>query len=158
MLGVQEIAAAASRPEVNSFATTRTFPSSVLSISSYVDELMDFLCRFRETDGSEADIEVALREALLNAITHGNGGDPRKLVGVACRVTLEGEVWVTVRDQGEGFDLDAVADPTPPQNLFFSRGRGIYLMQVMMDEVWFDERGTVVHMCKKPARKVFTAV
>src|SRR3954447_18836716 len=108
MFDVQSIPITTATEDSLSFVSSRSFPSSVLSISSYVDELLGFLSQFRESDGSETDIEVALREALLNAIIHGNGGDPRKLVGVLCRGTPEGEVLITVRDQREGFDLDSV--------------------------------------------------
>jgi len=152
MLELQTTTASTSTDHCFSFFSSQSFPSSALSICSYVDELMRLISRFREADGSESDIEVALREAILNAIIHGNGGDPRKLVGVVCRGTPEGEIWITVRDQGQGFDLETVADPTAPQALRLFNGRGLYLMQVMMDEVWFDECGTVVHMCKRPAK------
>jgi serine/threonine-protein kinase RsbW len=100
-------------------------------------------------DRSEVDIEIAVREALANAIIHGNGENPQKLVHVTCRCTMGGEVTLTIRDEGQGFDHRALADPTDATNLFLPHGRGVYLMHALMDEVRFEESGTVVHLRKR---------
>lgn len=123
-------------------------PSRISIISPFVDELMCFIATFRNRDGSEIDIEMALREALANAIVHGNQQDPRKNVYVACRCTRDGEVSITVEDEGEGFDADSVVDPTAPANRLLAYGRGVYLMKTLMDEVRFERRGAVVYLRK----------
>jgi serine/threonine-protein kinase RsbW len=131
------------------FAELRqSFPSKVAAISPFVDQLMRFLLHFRSADGSEDDIEMALREALANAVIHGNGDDSCKGVYVTCRCYMDGEVSITVRDQGQGFDSNTVLDPTLLENLLFTHGRGIYLMKTLMDEVSFEEGGSVVRMRK----------
>jgi serine/threonine-protein kinase RsbW len=82
-------------------------------------------------------------------VIHGNGDDSRKSVYVTCRCYMDGEVSVTVRDEGKGFDSSTVLDPTALENLMFTHGRGIYLMKTLMDEVSFEEGGAVVMMRKK---------
>jgi anti-sigma regulatory factor (Ser/Thr protein kinase) len=62
---------------------------------------------------------------------------------------MDGEVSITVRDEGRGFDSSAVRDPTLRGNLLLTHGRGIYLMKVLMDEVYFEEGGAVVIMRKR---------
>ena len=126
----------------------QSFPSKVAAISPFVDQLIRFMLNFRMADGSEIDIEMALREALANAVIHGNGDDSRKSVYVICRCYMDGEVSITVRDEGRGFDRDTVPDPTSVENLLFRYGRGIYLMKTVMDEVSFEEGGSVVRMRK----------
>ena len=128
----------------------QTLTSRVEAISPFVDQLMLFIRKFRDVDGSELNIEVALREALTNAIVHGNHQNPEKRVYVTLRCSEDGEVSITIRDQGQGFDDRAVPDPTAKENMLSPHGRGIYLMQVLMDEVRFEEGGTVVNMRKKP--------
>jgi serine/threonine-protein kinase RsbW len=123
-------------------------PSQIAIISLFVDQLMLFIARFRTPDGSELNIETALHEALANAIVHGNQEDPRKLVCVACRCTTDGEVSLSVQDEGQGFDTAAVLDPTTPENRLLPHGRGIYLMKTLMDDVCFEQGGTVVYMHK----------
>ena len=127
-----------------------SLPSGLGMVSSFVDQLMPVITRFRGTDGSELDIEIALREGLSNAVIHGNREDPYKRVYVTIRCSADGEVSITVRDEGAGFDSDSIADPTAPENLISTHGRGIYLMRALMDEVSFEEGGTVVYMRKKP--------
>ena len=95
------------------------------------------------------DIEMALIEALENAVVHGNCEDPHKRVYVKCRCTAKGEVSITVQDEGQGFDTGTLPDPTAPENRLRTSGRGIYLMKTLMDEVRFEKGGAVVHMCKK---------
>ena len=126
----------------------QSLPSRISVISPCVDQLMRFIARFRNSDGSELDVEMALREALANAIVHGNQQDPRKSVYVACRCTADGEVSVTVEDEGQGFDADLLVDPTAQENRLLTHGRGIYLMKTLMDEVCFEQAGVVVHMHK----------
>jgi len=126
----------------------QSLPSRIAIVSPFVDQLMLFIARFRSVDGSELNIEMALREALINAIVHGNQQDPRKRVLVACRCATDGEVSITVQDEGRGFEADMVADPTAPENRLVTHGRGIYLMKTLMDEVRFDQGGTVVYMRK----------
>jgi len=125
-----------------------SLPSQIAIISPLVDELMRFIARFRNSDGSEVNIETALHEALANAIVHGNQEDPRKLVCVACRCTTDGEVSLTIQDEGQGFDTASVLDPTATENRLLPHGRGIYLMKTLMDDVSFEQRGAVVCMHK----------
>jgi serine/threonine-protein kinase RsbW len=127
----------------------QSFPSRIHAVSPFVDQLMSFIAKCRNRDGSEANIEIALTEALENAVVHGNCEDPHKRVYVTFRCTAEGEVWITVQDEGQGFDAFTLPDPTAPENRLRTSGRGIYLMKTLMDEVCFEKGGAVVHMCKK---------
>jgi serine/threonine-protein kinase RsbW len=124
-------------------------PSHIAVVSPLVDQLMRFISRFRVTDENNVEIELTLREALVNAIVHGNQKDPRKRVYLNCRCTTDGEVSITVEDEGNGFDHDGIPDPTSPDNRLRTHGRGIYLIRTLMDEVHFEQGGSVVHMRKR---------
>jgi serine/threonine-protein kinase RsbW len=124
-------------------------PSRVEVISPFAEQLMRFILKFRSPDGTEADIEMALHEALANAVIHGNGDNSCKSVYVTCRCYMDGEVAITVRDEGRGFDPSVLVDPTFRENLLVTHGRGIYIMKTLMDEVSFEEGGAVVMMRKK---------
>jgi serine/threonine-protein kinase RsbW len=126
----------------------QSFPSQIAAISPFVNQIMRFILNFRVADESEIDIEIALQEALANAVIHGNGENSSKHVSVVCRCYIDGEVAITVRDEGSGFDDQALTDPTTPENRLLSHGRGIYLMKMLMDEVSFEERGAVVRLRK----------
>jgi serine/threonine-protein kinase RsbW len=127
----------------------QSLPSKVSAISPFADQLMRFILNFRSADGSETDIEMALHEALANAVIHGNGENSRKRVYIACRCYMDGEVSITVRDEGQGFDVSALLNPTFRENLLLTHGRGIYLMKTLMDEITFEEGGSVVMMRKR---------
>ena len=129
----------------------RSFPSKVAEISPFVDKLMLLIRKCGCAAEGESDVEIALREALANAIIHGNHENPRKHVYVRFRFEPD-EVSFAVTDQGRGFDLSKIVDPTAPENTGAVHGRGIYLMKALMDEVRFEEGGVVVHM-RKSARK-----
>ena len=126
-----------------------TLPSHVDIISPFVDQMMRFISRYRKADGNKLEIELAVREALANAIVHGNQENPHKRVYVKCRCTTDGEVSITVEDEGRGFEHDVVPDPTSPHNLLRTHGRGIYLMRALMDEVDYEQYGSVVRMRKR---------
>ncbi len=89
------------------------------------------------------NFRVGLTEALSNAMLYGNNSDPEKRVRVEVTIKLE-EVSVRVTDQGMGFDPAMVPDPTLPDNITKSGGRGIFLMKALMDEVEFNDRGNSV--------------
>jgi serine/threonine-protein kinase RsbW len=124
-------------------------PSETKAISPLVDRLMRLIEGSRCVLGGEPAVELALREAVNNAVVHGNQMDAHKLVQVRCRCELRKGVSIIVKDQGRGFD--AVPDSRAVENLEAEHGRGIYLMNVAMDEVSFERGGTEVHMRKGPA-------
>jgi len=125
----------------------RSLPSEVAAISPFVDKLMLLIRKCGCVPEGESDVEIALREALANAIIHGNHENPRKHVHVRCRCKLD-EVSIAVKDEGRGFDIHKMADPAAPENTGSIHGRGLYLMKALMDEVRFEEGGAVVHMRK----------
>lgn len=127
----------------------QSLPSQIEAISPFVDQFMRFVLNFRNADGSEVEIEMALREALANAVVHGNCESPHKRVFVESRCYMDGEVSIAVRDEGPGFNSSTVPDPTTPENRLFTHGRGIYLMKTLMDEVSFEQNGAIVRMRKK---------
>ncbi len=93
-------------------------------------------------------VRLALEEALVNAIKHGNHFDPNKQVCVYCRVDAE-QLEVLITDEGLGFDPRSVPDPTAEENLDRSCGRGLYLMHHFMDEVTIVPPGNTIRMTKR---------
>lgn len=101
-------------------------------------------CRERQCTAAE----LSLREALANAILHGNGSDSKKRVELDCYGHGDGSVTLVVRDQGHGFDINSLSDPTSPENVYRDGGRGIYLIRHFMDQVEFDRGGSEIRMRK----------
>jgi serine/threonine-protein kinase RsbW len=129
-------------------------PSEISAISPLVERLMRLIEGSHCITGEEPAVELALREALNNAVVHGNRLDAHKLVHVRCRCKAGKGISITVSDQGQGFDPSAVPDPLSVDNLEAEHGRGIQLMKLAMDEVSFEQRGAEVHMWKGPANDV----
>ena len=92
-------------------------------------------------------IHLALEEAFVNAVKHGNQLDPDKRVFVQCSVTSE-KFDITITDQGPGFDPTGLPDPRCPENLCKSSGRGVLLIRAYMDQVDYNPKGNQVHMVK----------
>jgi serine/threonine-protein kinase RsbW len=94
---------------------------------------------------------MAVREAVTNAVVHGNSQDEQKVVDIILK-SLPDAVEISVHDQGAGFNPNEVPDPTAEENLLKTSGRGIFFMRSFMDEVhWFlpPEGGTTVRMLKR---------
>jgi serine/threonine-protein kinase RsbW len=123
-------------------------PSEIGLISPLVDWLTSLIAASRCVLGAEEFVELALREALNNAMLHGNRSDARKLVHIRCCCESSKGVCIVVRDQGKGFDPNNVPDPLAVENLDSEHGRGIHLMKLAMDEVSFERQGTEVRMRK----------
>jgi serine/threonine-protein kinase RsbW len=126
--------------------------SEIKATSPLVERLMRLIEGSHCITGQESAVELALREALSNAVVHGNRLDAHKLVHVRCRCKVGKGISLTVSDQGQGFDPRTVSDSVIVENLEADHGRGIHLMKLAMDEVSFEQRGTEVHMCKRAAR------
>jgi serine/threonine-protein kinase RsbW len=129
-------------------------PSEISAISPLVERLMRLVEGSHCVTGEETAVELALREALSNAVVHGKRLDAHKLVHVRCRCRVAKGISITVSDQGHGFDPSAVPDSLSVDNLLAEHGRGIHLMKLAMDKVWFEQRGAEVHMSKGPANNV----
>jgi serine/threonine-protein kinase RsbW len=125
-------------------------PSEIKAISPLVDRLMRLIEGSHCVRGAEPSVELALAEALNNAVVHGNRMDPQKLVQILCRCELGKGISIVVKDQGQGFDPNALPDPTDPENIDADHGRGIWVMKSVMDEVSFECGGTEVRMRKRP--------
>ena len=125
-----------------------SIPARVDAISPAVDAIMSQVQGSERGKRNAFAIETALREALANAILHGCKGDSTKQVH--CEVVwdeTEG-VEVIVRDPGEGFDPKSLADPLDHENLHADHGRGIHLIQHLMDKVEYANGGREIRMRK----------
>jgi serine/threonine-protein kinase RsbW len=125
-----------------------TLAADVNAISPVVDSVMNVVHQMGCAEGKEFEVETALREALANAIVHGCKNDPRKMVQccVACDETRG--LLIVVRDSGTGFDPASLPSPTMGQNIYSEHGRGIYLINQLMDDVRYERGGTEIHMRK----------
>ena len=109
--------------------------------------------KFTMANGLDEDesfrVVMAVREAAVNAVLHGNGYDPNKQVSVSFENTGKSLV-ITVADQGEGLDPETLPDPLAPENLLRGTGRGIFLIRSFLDEVHFRQLhpGTELTMIK----------
>ena len=123
--------------------------SDVGTIDSEVCRIMALIKQAARWDDLE-DIQLALQEALANAVIHGNGCGSAKTVRICVAVQEDRGILVIVKDSGSGFDPSAIPDPLAEQNLLASHGRGIFLIKQFMDDVWFEfENGTAVYMLKR---------
>ena len=124
------------------------FPSAISLMHSILDYLMKRVEKVGVVNPENSNLFIALDEAFVNAVKHGNKYDANKLVKVSAEVSVK-EARFTVEDQGEGFDVKSIPDPTNPENLFKSSGRGVLFIHNIMDEVTYNERGNRLTMVKK---------
>ena len=126
-------------------------PSTIESVEKAAAEAAAFARAAGLGDEALFGIDMAVREAVANAIKHGNKLDETKNIELTFSNSPE-SFEITVRDFGTGFAVDEVADCTREENLLKASGRGILFMRSFMDEVEFREApggGTVVRMAKK---------
>jgi serine/threonine-protein kinase RsbW len=125
----------------------RSLPSDERAAQHFVDDVLQIL---RNGNWPESDIfaiHLALEEALVNAIEHGNRNDRARQVKVAIDISAQ-RFWVRVADEGTGFDPLRVPDPTDAEHLTEPHGRGVLLMRRLMNRVRFNTRGNEVEMEK----------
>lgn len=122
-------------------------PSDPLAVRQPEQEILDALQRFDYPEQALFAIKLALEEALVNAIKHGNQCDPAKRICVRYDVNRARAV-IIIADQGTGFCPSSVPDCTADENLNRPSGRGIMLMRAYMDQVHYSRRGNMVRMVK----------
>lgn len=132
-------------------------PGDAAAIPKVTDGVRQILKTKRWVNEEISKVELALHEAMANAIRHGCKGDPTKHIHCVVTFGATGEIVIVVRDPGPGFDPAAVPDPLLGDNLLKSSGRGVFLINQLMDEVAFRSGGRELQMRKaagsQPARR-----
>jgi serine/threonine-protein kinase RsbW len=128
-------------------------PSDLALMNGVLQYLLERVAKLGLITLEGSNLFVALDEAFVNAVKHGNKNDPTKLVRVGAELSPK-EACFTIEDEGEGFDVQTIPDPRDPSNLFKSSGRGVLLMYNIMDEVEYNAQGNRVKMVKRPERSV----
>ena len=124
-------------------------PSDVALMNSVLEYLLDRVAKLGLVQIEQSNLFVALDEAFVNAVRHGNRNDAGKLLRVTAELSAR-EAIFTIEDEGDGFDVHAIPDPTDPANLFKSSGRGVLLIYNIMDEVEYSRGGAKLRMVKRP--------
>jgi serine/threonine-protein kinase RsbW len=131
---------------------TTTIPGTVEAIEPVVQRVMSLVAEMRCARGGEFEVEVALTEALANAVKHGCQDDEAKMIQVCVACDAARGVLVVVRDPGGGFEPAAIPSPVVGENVYASSGRGIFLINQLMDDVRYERGGTVIRMRKEGER------
>jgi serine/threonine-protein kinase RsbW len=124
-------------------------PSDLGLMNGVLEYLQERVAKLGLIRPERSNLFVALDEAFVNAVKHGNKNDPAKLVKITAELSPT-EASFTVEDEGEGFDIREIPDPCDPANLFRTSGRGVLLIYNIMDEVEYNAQGNRVKMVKRP--------
>lgn len=119
------------------------------AIEPVVEGVMEIVREMQCAAGNEDAIELALSEALANAVVHGAKADPSKIIECDVGCDESRGMLIVVRDPGQGFDPNAIPSPVCGESIYSDHGRGIYLINELMDEVKFAKNGTEIHMIKR---------
>jgi serine/threonine-protein kinase RsbW len=142
---------ALTRPEERSNYPVRLrtfYPSTKQAMNRAVNDVLQMANKCGCMDDDRMDLEIALREALANAITHGNGSKIAKRVFLRCYGSPGNDILILVRDEGNGFDPAQVPDPRNVDRRLLHHGRGLLLMRKLMDHVEYRKDGREVLICK----------
>jgi serine/threonine-protein kinase RsbW len=124
-------------------------PSDLGLMNGVLEYLQERVAKLGLIRPERSNLFIALDEAFVNAVKHGNKNDPAKLVKITAELSPT-EASFTVEDEGEGFDIREIPDPCDPANLFRTSGRGVLLIYNIMDEVEYNAQGNRVKMVKRP--------
>ena len=124
-------------------------PSDLSLMNGVLQYLLERVSKLGIVTPERSNLFIALDEAFVNAVKHGNKNDPTKLLRVTAELSRR-EACFTVEDEGEGFNVQEIPDPCDPTNLFKTSGRGVLLIYNIMDEVEYNAQGNRVKMVKRP--------
>ena len=128
-------------------------PSDLGLMNGVLEYLQERVAKLGLIRPERSNLFIALDEAFVNAVKHGNKNDPTKLLKITAELSSK-EASFTVEDEGEGFDIHEIPDPCDPANLFRTSGRGVLLIYNIMDEVEYNAQGNRVKMVKRPETPV----
>lgn len=123
-------------------------PSDLSLMNGVLHYLQERVAAHGLIQPEQSNLFIALDEAFVNAVKHGNKEDASKLVRIAAELSAK-EARFIIEDEGEGFDPKSIPDPLDPANMFKTSGRGVLLIYNIMDEVAYNERGNRVTMIKR---------
>ena len=126
-----------------------TMAAEKKSVDPVVQGIMKVIRETECASGKEDAIELALGEALSNAVVHGAQSDPSKIIECDVACDENRSMLIVVRDPGKGFDPAKIPSPVRGRNIYSNHGRGIYLINQLMDDVKFLKNGTEIHMIKR---------
>jgi serine/threonine-protein kinase RsbW len=119
-------------------------PENIAIVEKFIDDLRS---EFNIGDDVYGNILISLTEAANNAMLHGNKGDEKKEVEIQYGLDDRGKNLIfIIKDQGPGFDYNSLPDPTAPENLEKTSGRGVFLMMQLADMVVFSDNGATIEM------------
>lgn len=124
-------------------------PSELSLMNGVLQYLIERVARLGLIQPDRSNLFIALDEAFVNAVKHGNGNDPTKLVRISADLSAR-EARFVIEDEGDGFDVKGIPDPRDPANLYKTSGRGVLLIYNIMDHVEYNERGNRLTMIKRP--------
>ena len=142
---------AAMMPLCSTCAFTMTIPADAAAIPAVTEGVNAMLVQKGWPEDQIMAIELALQEAVANGIRHGCRGDATKQIECSVNLDADGEVVIVVRDPGQGFDPARVANPLAPENMLKPSGRGIFLINGLMDDVQYADGGRELQMKKRKA-------
>lgn len=136
-------------PDKLSLRVSVTLAADRKSVDPVVQQVMEAVREMKCVNGKEDAIELALQEALANAVVHGAKEDPSKVVECVVACDQQRGILIIVRDPGDGFDPQGIPTCTIGESLYSNHGRGIFLINQLMDQVEFHKNGTEIHMLKR---------
>lgn len=136
--------------ETQSWIKECSFPSDMSRAHALIDEIMQQVQSMGWNNKEQFAINMALEEGLVNAVQHGNHSDPAKQVHFVCRLA-DNHLYVRIEDEGEGFDPNAVPDPTDEDHIMVASGRGVLLIRNFVSRANWNDRGNVLEFEKDRA-------
>lgn len=138
-----------SEKSINYSVAVQSKPAAVKTVC---EKILSELKASNFNQNAVFSVHLALEEAFLNAVQHGNNMDPEKEITIDYTINSE-KAEISVTDKGSGFDPDSVPDPRCGENLYKYNGRGLFLMRSYMDDIEFNHRGNCVRMVKYKQKK-----
>ena len=127
-------------------------PSRMDIVEGAIEHIMEVVRTMPCAQENLEEVTIALTEAVSNAVIHGNRNNPEKKVEICVGCEGHEKLLLVITDEGEGFDFTAIPDPTVADNIFSAHGRGIFLINHMMDQTEFRKGGRQVVLRKRVAR------
>ena len=123
-----------------------TLAADAEAMKPLIEQIVEIVTKMECAAGKEYEVRLAIEEAMVNAIVHGCKEDPTKKIQCCVSCDAERGILIIIRDPGPGFDPASIPSPIVGENIFATHGRGIFLINQLVNEVRFERGGTEIHM------------